>query len=91
MKYHLLFISIAVITFGRTSAFATTGYFMHAYSAKSQGNAGTAIANFQDSLTHCNPAGLSWLDKRVDAEFNHLFTNPNAWKLQEMVMEQMVR
>ncbi len=69
MKYLSSFISIAVIApLFSTSAFATTGYFMHAYSVKSQGNAGTAIANFQDSLTIAsNPAGLSWLDKRVDA------------------------
>lgn len=69
MKYLSPFISIAVIApLFSTSAFATTGYFMHAYSVKSQGNAGTAIANFQDSLTIAsNPAGLSWLGKRVDA------------------------
>lgn len=40
---------------------------MHAYSVNSQGNAGTAIANFQDSLTIAsNPAGLSWMGQRFD-------------------------
>ena len=40
---------------------------MHAYSVNSQGNAGTALANFQDSLTIAsNPAGLSWLGQRFD-------------------------
>lgn len=69
MKYLSALISAAVIApLFSTSAFATTGYFMHAYSVNSQGNAGTAIANFQDSLTIAsNPAGLSWMGKRFDA------------------------
>ena len=68
MKYLASFISVAVLApLFSTSAFATTGYFMHAYSVNSQGNAGTAIANFQDSLTIAsNPAGLSWLGQRLD-------------------------
>lgn len=68
MKYLSALISAAVIApLFSTSAFATTGYFMHAYSVNSQGNAGTAIANFQDSLTIAsNPAGLSWMGKRFD-------------------------
>lgn len=68
MKYLFALISAAVIApLFSTSAFATTGYFMHAYSVNSQGNAGTAIANFQDSLTIAsNPAGLSWMGKRFD-------------------------
>lgn len=48
-------------------SFATTGYFMHGYGVKAQGNAGTAIAQFQDALTIANnPAGLSWIGDRVD-------------------------
>ena len=47
--------------------FATTGYFMHGYGIKAQGNAGTSIAHFQDALTIANnPAGLSWIDSRID-------------------------
>lgn len=68
MRYLSTFISAAVLApLFSTSAFATTGYFMHAYSVNSQGNAGTAIANFQDSLTIAsNPAGLSWMGQRFD-------------------------
>ncbi|MFW2161213.1 OmpP1/FadL family transporter [Acinetobacter beijerinckii] len=48
-------------------AFATTGYFMHGYGVKSQGNAGASIASFNDALTIAsNPSGLSWIDSRVD-------------------------
>lgn len=48
-------------------SFATTGYFMHGYGVKAQGNAGTTIAQFQDALTIANnPAGLSWIGDRVD-------------------------
>ncbi len=69
MKRLLPLLPVAVIVpFLSSSAFATTGYFMHAYSVKSQGNAGTSIANFQDSLTIAsNPAGLSLVGKRLDA------------------------
>ena len=50
-----------------TTSFATTGYFMHGYGVKAQGNAGTAIAQFQDALTIANnPAGLNWIGSRVD-------------------------
>ncbi|MFW1952434.1 OmpP1/FadL family transporter [Acinetobacter beijerinckii] len=48
-------------------AFATTGYFMHGYGIKSQGNAGASTASFNDALTIAsNPSGLSWIDSRVD-------------------------
>ena len=48
-------------------AFATTGYFMHGYGVKSQGNAGASTASFNDALTIAsNPSGLSWIDSRVD-------------------------
>ena len=50
-----------------TTTFATTGYFLHGYGVKAQGNAGTSIANFQDALTIAkNPAGLSWITPRID-------------------------
>lgn len=50
-----------------TPVFATTGYFMHGYGIKAQGNAGTSIAHFQDALTIANnPAGLSWIGSRID-------------------------
>ena len=50
-----------------SSVFATNGYFVHSSSVKSQGNAGTSIAYFQDALTIANnPAGLSWVGQRVD-------------------------
>ncbi|KXZ62059.1 putative outer membrane protein precursor [Acinetobacter venetianus] len=48
-------------------SFATTGYFMHGYGVKAQGNAGASIAAFNDALTIAsNPSGLAWLDSRVD-------------------------
>ncbi len=48
-------------------AYATTGYFLHGYGIKAQGNAGTAIAHFQDALTIANnPSGLSWIGSRAD-------------------------
>lgn len=47
--------------------FATTGYFMHGYGIKSQGNAGASTASFNDALTIAsNPSSLSWIDSRVD-------------------------
>jgi len=50
-----------------SSAFATTGYFMHGYGVKAQGAAGASIAVFNDALTIANnPSGLAWLDSRVD-------------------------
>lgn len=50
-----------------SSAFATTGYFMHGYGVKAQGAAGASIAAFNDALTIANnPSGLAWLDSRVD-------------------------
>lgn len=50
-----------------TAANATTGYFMHGYGVKAQGNAGTSIANFNDALSIAsNPAGLSWAGQRID-------------------------
>ena len=61
-------LTLAVFVSASTSsAFATTGYFMHGYGVKAQGVAGTAIAQFQDALTIANnPAGLSWIGDRVD-------------------------
>ena len=52
-------LTLAVFVSASTSsAFATTGYFMHGYGVKAQGTAGTAIAQFQDALTIANnPAG----------------------------------
>ena len=68
MKAPVRIVSIAVwlSAFSATS-FATTGYFMHGYGVKAQGNAGTSIAQFQDALTIANnPAGLSWIGDRID-------------------------
>ncbi|MHA3080350.1 OmpP1/FadL family transporter [Acinetobacter sp. ANC 5502] len=63
-----LLVLVAALPFFATNAFATNGYFMNAYSVTSQGNSGTSIANFQDSLTIAsNPAGLSWIGQRFDA------------------------
>ncbi|MFC4951784.1 OmpP1/FadL family transporter [Acinetobacter puyangensis] len=64
-----IFSTLIIITlpFLNQSSFATTGYFMHGYGVKAQGNAGTAIAQFNDSLTIANnPAGLSWVGTRLD-------------------------
>lgn len=61
-----IFSLVFILPFASKS-FATTGYFMHGYGVKTQGNAGTALANFNDSLTIAqNPAGLSWVGTRVD-------------------------
>lgn len=50
-----------------SSAHATTGYFMHGYGVKAQGQAGATIAQFNDALTIANnPSGLVWLDSRID-------------------------
>ncbi|MGL5402404.1 MAG: OmpP1/FadL family transporter, partial [Acinetobacter sp.] len=50
-----------------SSAFATTGYFMHGYGVKAQGAAGASIAAFNDALIIANnPSGLAWLDSRFD-------------------------
>ena len=64
-------LKIFSISLGLVSVFpaahATTGYFMHGYGVKAQGNAGAAIAQFNDALTIANnPAGLAWLDTRFD-------------------------
>ena len=68
MKAPVKIVSIAVwLSAFSSSAFATTGYFMHGYGVKAQGNAGTSIAQFQDALTIANnPAGLSWIGDRID-------------------------
>lgn len=59
-------LAIAGVLFSSNSS-ATTGYFMHAYGVKAQGNAGVSIAQFQDALSIANnPAGLSWVGNRID-------------------------
>ena len=64
--YQILPLALFVSLLSST-AYATTGYFMHGYGVKAQGNAGTSIAQFQDALTIANnPAGLSWIGSRVD-------------------------
>ncbi|AXY58094.1 long-chain fatty acid transporter [Acinetobacter chinensis] len=69
MNHSVSLLSLSVvIALISTSASATTGYFMHGYGVKVQGNGGTSIAQFQDALTIAsNPAGLSWIGSRVDA------------------------
>lgn len=48
-------------------AWATNGYFSHGYGIKSQGIGGVGIALPQDGLAAAsNPAGIAFLDKRVD-------------------------
>ncbi len=68
MKFQIKTLSLTVFSLILTSpAFATTGYFMHGYGVKAQGNAGTSIASFNDALTIANnPAGLSWVGERLD-------------------------
>lgn len=68
MKKNLIMIGFTVTTLmSAISTHATTGYFMHAYGVKAQGNAGTSTALFQDSLTIANnPAGLSWVRQGID-------------------------
>lgn len=67
MKIVSQILPIVALVSMSSSAFATTGYFMHGYGVKAQGNAGTAIAQFQDALTIANnPAGLNWVGERID-------------------------
>ena len=68
MKTPVKILSLAVwVSVFSSTSFATTGYFMHGYGVKAQGNAGTSIAQFQDALTIANnPAGLSWIGDRID-------------------------
>lgn len=52
------------------SAHATDGYFQHGYGVRAQATGGVAIALPQESLVIAtNPAGISWLDNRVDVGF----------------------
>ncbi len=61
-----IMIALAGIT-STPLAFATNGYFSHAYGAQAQGTAGTAIALPQDALAIANnPAGIGSLGQRVD-------------------------
>jgi len=54
-----------------SDAYATNGYFSSAYSVKSEGMAGTAIAFPQDSLTIAtNPAGLLSVGDTFDVGFD---------------------
>ncbi|MGB5471966.1 MAG: outer membrane protein transport protein [Gammaproteobacteria bacterium] len=51
-----------------SSAFATAGYFMLGYGAKSMGMAGAVVSNPQDSIAAAsNPAGMALVGQRVDA------------------------
>lgn len=57
---------LSIFLLSGVHANATTGYFMHGYGVKSQANAGTSNALFQDALTIANnPAGLSWIDQEL--------------------------
>ena len=50
------------------NAFATNGYFSHAYSVKDKGLAGAGVALPQDSLAAAaNPAGMVDVGNRIDA------------------------
>ncbi|AXY58855.1 OmpP1/FadL family transporter [Acinetobacter sp. WCHAc010052] len=82
MNHSVSLLSLSVvIALISTSASATTGYFMHGYGVKAQGNAGTSIAQFQDALTIAsNPAGLSWIGSRVDAGLT-VFTPDRSAKI----------
>lgn len=65
-KFHLLTLGV-VSTVWSVHASATNGYFVHANSVASQGNAGVSIALFQDALgATSNPSAVSWLGNRVD-------------------------
>lgn len=60
-------LSLGILAIFSSATHATTGYFMHGYGVKAQGNAGTSIANFNDALTIAsNPAGLSWVGQQVN-------------------------
>lgn len=65
-KGNLLILSILTVSLPSV-ALATNGYFVHGNGVKAQGNAGTGIALFQDSLAAANnPSAVSWLGNRVD-------------------------
>ncbi|MBI1451219.1 MULTISPECIES: OmpP1/FadL family transporter [Acinetobacter] len=67
MKTIYSVLSLGIFAILSNATHATTGYFMHGYGVKAQGNAGTSIANFNDALTIAsNPAGLSWIEQQVN-------------------------
>jgi long-chain fatty acid transport protein len=60
------------------TAYATNGYMSHGYGTASKGMAGAGMALPQDSLSiFSNPAGLTRLGKRLDAELE--FFSPDRW------------
>lgn len=67
MKTIYSVLSLGIFAIFSHATHATTGYFMHGYGVKAQGNAGTSIANFNDALTIAsNTAGLSWVGQQVN-------------------------
>lgn len=59
--------TVAVL-FVAPDAFATNGYFLHAYSVKERGLAGAGVALPQDALAAANnPAGMARVGARFDA------------------------
>jgi long-chain fatty acid transport protein len=65
----LLVISLAAFLFTPVAAYSTNGYMSHGYGIASKGMAGAGMALPQDSLSmFSNPAGLTRLGKRLDAE-----------------------
>jgi long-chain fatty acid transport protein len=70
-------IALAGALFAR-AAYSTNGYMSHGYGVASKGMAGAGMALPQDALSvFSNPAGLTRLDKRLDAELE-LFS-PDRW------------
>jgi len=72
-----LVITLAGALFAR-AGHSTNGYMSHGYGIASKGMAGAGMALPQDALSvFSNPAGLTRLDKRLDAELE-LFS-PERW------------
>jgi long-chain fatty acid transport protein len=73
----VIIIVLAATLFAQTG-YATNGYMSHGYGTASKGMAGAGMALPQDSLSvFSNPAGMTRLDKRLDAELE--FFSPDRW------------
>jgi len=76
-KHLMIVTALAGALFAR-AAYSTNGYMSHGYGIASKAMAGAGMALPQDALSAFNnPAGLTRLDKRVDAELE-LFS-PDRW------------
>jgi len=62
-------------------AHATNGYFMHGYGSKEKGLAGAGVAyNHNDAMAAAtNPAGMAFVDQRIDLGFQIFSPSPRSY------------